>query len=194
MTLHAIIVAFERPINLRLLIDCFILQTDPRWKLYIMYDGPAPKDICEIMGLYDDERIQFYASAKREGSYGHPNRKKMLDALQGDDMDYVLLSNDDNYYVPRFVEMMLAKCSRTVGIVSCNTIHSHFEYKTHESQLKRGWIDMGAFLVKLPVAKAVGFTHRDFDADGMYAEECKTLSMANKYECIHIPKSLFVHN
>lgn len=194
MVLHVICVAYERPVPLRNLIDCFIRQTDPRWKLYIMYDGPAPKSICEVMGLYDDLRIEFYSSAKRNGQYGHPNRRKMLDKLEGDDMDYVLLTNDDNYYVPVYVEYMLQKCSRTVGIVSCNTVHSHFAYTVHESRLKRSQIDMGAFIVKYPVAKAVGFTHTDFDADGMYAEECATLSKANNYELIHIDKCLFIHN
>jgi hypothetical protein len=194
MILHVIAVAYERPIELRGLIDCFIRQTDPRWKLYIMYDGPAPKSICEVMGLYDDKRIEFYASAKRNGLYGHPNRKKMLDALEGDDMDYILLTNDDNWYVPVFVETMLGKCSRTIGIVYCDTVHSHFKYTVHESQLKRSYIDMGAFIVKYPVAKAIGFNHVDFDADGIYAEECRALSIANKYDLIHVNKPLFVHN
>lgn len=193
MTLHVIAVAYDRPIELRVLIDSFLRQTDPLWKLYIMYDGPAPKKICEIMGLYDDERIYFYASVKRNGMYGHPNRRRMLDKLDGDDMDYVLLTNDDNIYVPLYVEYMLQKCSRTVGIVSCNTVHSHFAYNIHESRLKRSHIDMGAFIVKLPVAKAVGFTHIDYDADGMYAEECTALCLANRYELVHIPKPLFIH-
>jgi hypothetical protein len=117
----------------------------------------------------------------------------MLDKLDAEEMDYVLLTNDDNFYVPVYVEMMLQKCSRTVGIVSCNTVHSHFGYSVHESKLKRSQIDMGAFIVKYPIAKSVGFVHTEFDADGMYAEECHAMCRAQGWEYIHIPKPYFIH-
>ena len=192
--IQIIAVAYNRPIQLRTLIDCFLVQTDPRWNLHIVYDGPAPDIIQEIMGLYEDNRINFYCSQKRNGCYGHPNRRKALEKLKGDDSDFVLLTNDDNYYVPVFVEQMLQAATRTVGIVSCNTVHSHFQYKVHESRLIENGIDMGAFIVRYPIAKNIGFKYDDFSADGKYAVECAEACRACRMEVVHIPKPYFVHN
>jgi len=195
MKLIVISVAYERPIPLRILIDCFIIQTDQRWKLSVIYDGPVPKDVQKVMDLYaKNDKIVFYRSKERLGNYGHPNRKQVLDRLPGDDDDYVLMTNDDNYYVPVYIESMLSKCNNGVGIVSCNTVHSHFQYKVHESLLKCGRIDMGAFIVRYPIAKEVGFNHIDFAADGHYAEECAEACRLNRLQTIHIPKPLFIHN
>jgi hypothetical protein len=194
-TLHIIAVAYQRPIQLRILCDCFIVQTDPRWVLYIMYDGPPPEDIKQVMDLYNSEkRIHFMCSSHRNGNYGHPNRRKALAKLSGFPDDFVLLTNDDNYYVPVFVEYMMQQATRTVGMVICNTVHSHFQYKVHESKPIENSIDMGAFWVRLPIAKAVGFNWDDFSADGKYAEECANACRCNGLEVVHVYKPLFVHN
>ena len=194
MILKIIVVAYNRPIELRILCDCFLVQSIPNWELYIIYDGPAPKEIQEIMALYNDERIHFACSKYRNGNYGHPNRRKMLEILDGTNDDFVLLTNDDNYYVPVFVEYMLQQATRTVGIVSCNTVHSHFMYKVHESKLLTNGIDMGAFIVRYSIAKGIGFKHEEFEADGMYAEECANACRCANLTTYHIPKPLFCHN
>jgi hypothetical protein len=194
MTLHIIAVAYDRPIPLRILIDSFLVQTDARWILHIIYDGPAPDSIQQIMSGYNDSRINFFCSQKRNGCYGHPNRRKLLEKLSGDNDDFVLLTNDDNYYVPVFVEYMLQQATRTVGIVSCNTVHSHFQYKVHESKLIENAIDMGAFIVKFPIAKGIGFKYDDFSADGKYAEECANACRCSQLQTVHIDKPLFIHN
>ncbi len=194
MTLKIICVAYDRPVNLRILCDCFLTQTDPRWELYVIYDGPAPKEVQEVMALYNDSRITFICSQNRNGNYGHPNRRKMLERLSGETDDFVLMTNDDNYYVPVFVEYMLQQATRTVGIVSCNTVHSHFQYRVQQSQLKENHIDMGAFIVRYVIAKSIGFKYDDFSADGKYAEECANACKCNRFETVHIDKALFVHN
>jgi hypothetical protein len=104
------------------------------------------------------------------------------------------MTNDDNYYVPVFIEEMLQKATRTVGIVSCNTVHSHFQYKVHESKLVESGIDMGAFIVRYPIAKAIGFKYDDFSADGKYAVECAEACRCNRFDTVHISKPLFIHN
>ena len=194
MTIQIIAVAYERLIPLRILIDSFLVQTDPRWNLHVIYDGPVPQDIQNMVNGYSDERVNFYCTQKRNGKYGHPNRREMLNKLSGSHDDYVLLTNDDNYYVPTYVEKMLNECSKDVGIVSCNTVHSHFNYDVHNSHIAEGGIDMGAFIVRYEIAKAVGFNYTHFSADGKYAEECGMLCGANRLTVVHIPKPLFIHN
>jgi hypothetical protein len=171
-----------------------LVQTNPVWELNIIYDGPPPEIIKEIIGSYTDDRIKFFNSQKRLGNYGHPNRKQLLDKLACDPSDFILMTNDDNYYVPVFVEYMSQQATRLVGIVSCNTIHSHFQYRVHESRLVENGIDMGAFIVRAQIAKIVGFRYEDFSADGKYAEECANTCRAYKMEIVHLPKPLFIHN
>lgn len=194
--LKVIAVAYERPVQLRILIDCFVVQTSWKWELNIIYDGKPPEWYYQYIENYEaDDRIKFFNSEKRLGNYGHPNRKQMLEKLDCDEEeDFVLMTNDDNYYCPVFVEYMLCHATRLVGIVSCNTVHSHFQYDVHQSQLKENLIDMGAFIVRAKIAKIVGFRYADFSADGKYAEECARTARAYKYEVTHLAKPIFIHN
>jgi hypothetical protein len=195
MILKVISVAYNRPVQLRMLCDQFIVQTDPRWELSVIYDGPAPPEIKDIMGLYvGSNKIKFYCSEKRNGNYGHPNRRMMLDKLIGDSEDFVLLTNEDNYYAPVFVEKVLTHATRTVGVITYYTVHSHFDYDIHNPVLTEGGIDMGAFIVRFDIAKTVGFHYDHFSADGVYAQECGVLCKSKRMEVLNIPKPLFVHN
>ena len=195
MKLHIIAVAYERPIALRVLIDCFLLQTCPDWELNIVYDGPIPKDIMEVLKLYKGERRIFYTNTqKRIGNFGHPNRASMLQAIKGKKDDYVLITNDDNYYVPKFVEFFLYSTNPTIGMVYCNTLHSYYAYDVHQSMIQEKCIDMGCFIVRLDVAQETGFNHYNHSADGLYAEECQATCKRKGLTSRYIPKALFIHN
>jgi hypothetical protein len=60
--------------------------------------------------------------------------------------------------------------------------------------LKEGAIDMGCFAVKYSVAKAVGFNHQHFSADGAYAEDCANYCKKNKLDIVFLRYALFTHN
>lgn len=193
-TLHVICTAFNRPIQLRMMIDSFLLQTDGRWKLTVIHDGQASQEIHDIIGWYNDNRITFFETDIVGGSYGHPNRKYMLNQIQGDKDDFVLITNEDNYYVPAFVEYFLGACTPRVGMVYCNTIHSYLKYNILVTKVKENYIDMGSFIVRLAVAKATGFNHAHLSADGKYAEECFQTCRKRGLMPVCINKPLFVHN
>lgn len=192
--LQVICTAYERPTALRVLIESFLLQTNPNWVLYIIYDGTPPKEIFDVISSYEDKRIIFEHTPKRNGNYGHPNRDIMLQQIGGSNTDFVLITNDDNYYVPKFIEYMFNMIDNNTGIVYCDTVHSLLNYTLHKSVLRERGIDMGAFIVRFDIAKLVGFKSIHESADGAYAAECKRYcdnrGMLSKY----IPKPLFVHN
>jgi GT2 family glycosyltransferase len=207
MKLHIIVVAYERPIPLRILIDSFLVQTDQRWELTVVHDGPCSRKVTDTMKLYSkDKRIFYTESIKRYGCYGHPNRAAMLSQLKGEKDDFVLITNDDNYYVPIFVEMFLKEAKNDIGIVYCDMVHSHVKYDTEFTQLHPVWlrekfIDMGAFIVRLSIAQENGFNNcynldgtPCFSADGKYAEECNNLAVSKGLKPVHIKRMLFVHN
>jgi hypothetical protein len=194
MTLHVICAAYQRVIPLRILIDSFLVQTNPNWLLTIIHDGEMPPGVKEISEQYNDERITFGYTGKRNGFSGFGNRDMILKNISGEEGDFVMSTNDDNYYMPTFVECFLNECKPGVGIVYCNMIHSHFNYSILNTVLQRFYIDMGAFAVKLPLAKKIGITYRDDTADGRFAEACLAECNATGLKTVKIEKILYVHN
>ena len=195
MKLHVIVVAYVRVVTLEILVKCFQVQTCPDWVLHIVYDGPAPDYITQVMGpLMKDSRVIFYQSPERYEKYGHPNRRSMLQTIECNTGDYILMTNDDNYYTPRFVEFMLREVKPNIGIIYCDTVHSHFEYTINTSELRENGIDIGAFIVRADVAKQTGFNYDHFSADGKYAEECVITCNTKRLGFAKINKPLFVHN
>lgn len=193
-TLHVIVTVYDRPIHLRRLIDCFLLQTCPSWKLYVVCDGPPMSEILATMALYDDPRITFTSTPQVNGKWGHPNRKLMLEQLEPSSTDFVVITNDDNVYVTKFVEYFLASYNPKVGFIFCDTIHSYLDYNVMKTVLMVDHIDMGCFAVRLDVARTIGFTHEHFSADGTYAVECATYCLRKDLRRVYIPKPLFTHS
>lgn len=194
-TLHVIVVAYCRAIPLRILIDCFLVQTNPNWILHIVHDGPAPQEVKDVIALYNDPRILYFETPSVNGYYGHPNRGLILKQLTLNHRDCVLMTNDDNYYVPKFVEYILKEYRKEdVGFVYCNTVHSYYEYNLLISEIAENHIDMGSFVVKLDIAKRIGFHHIHLSADGTYAVECANYCRLRRLRIIHIAKPIFIHN
>jgi hypothetical protein len=192
--LHVVVVAYHRPIALRMLIDCFLLQTYQDWAMTIIHDGPAPEDIMEVIESRRDPRIMFTDSETESGNHGFYIRRMMLSILSGEETDFVLNTNDDNIYVPRFIELMMREVMPDTGIVFCDTVHSHQEYNLQVSELKVSSIDLGAFIVRLDVAKKAGFTHDTYAFDGYYAEDSLSTAISKGLRAVHVRKPLFIHN
>lgn len=197
LTLNVICVAYKRTLPLKILINAFLNQSDPRWRLFIIHDGPASEDLHQMLAQHKDVRILYQQTETLNGSWGHPNRRAMLGKMPFNHRDFVLITNDDNYYVPTFVEVMLkhaGKRANPVGMVFCDTLHNYTGYEVLHTSIRRGRVDMGSFIVRNDVAKKVGFNFDDFDADGIYAEQCSAYCRRYKIGVVYVPKCLFVHN
>jgi hypothetical protein len=195
MQLHIIIAAYGKAVATAGLLNSLIVQTNKSWVTYVVHDGPPAPDFAELKNVIKDPRIGFYNSARQFGCYGHINRKMTLETINGGPNDFVLITNCDNYYIPIFVERMLGEAKHDVGIVYCDTLHSHQGYAVQSSALKLSYIDMGAFIVRLDIAKENGFNHVDYPAaDGLFAEECAARCASKNLWTVHINKVMFVHN
>lgn len=193
--LKIIMVAYQRVIPLRIAVDSFLNQSDPNWELYIVHDGPPPEEIKELMVRRQDARIHFRCTPNQNGCWGHRNRAAVLQQLEFNENDFVLMTNDDNYYVPSYVGMVREQVVPGVGMVYYNTLHNYWNYIVHQSRLKEGGIDMGAFIVRGSIARAVGFNHINITADGRYCEECAAYCQAHNMRIVYIPGVVpFVHN
>lgn len=192
--LHVIITVWNRAIQLRQMVDGFLLQTSDKWRLHIIHDGNPSPEIMAVMALYNDPRIKFQATPTVNGNYGHSNRKLMLEQMEFSHEDFVLITNDDNAYVPKFVEYFLKECHTDVGFVYCNTLHSYMNYDILKTEVKENHIDMGSFIVRVDMAKKTGFVHTHISADGAYAVECEQNCKKHHLKTVYIPKCLFIHN
>lgn len=202
MKLHVIVIAYDRPIPLRILVDSFIVQHSQNpsitvdWDMIIVHDGPASPEVLKTASLYEDNpKISFIATDQRTGNWGHANRREMLQLIDGDPDDFVLITNDDNYYIPRFIELFFAEARATkTGFIYCDFLHHNFNYDVLCSKIRVNHIDMGAFIVNLKIAQEVGFIHDLPESDGLYAEECATKCAQKGYRVVKVDKPLFVHN
>jgi len=194
--LRIIAVTYGHTTELEVFIGSLLLQTCRDWTLDVWHDGEPPEKVHEIMSRYEsDERVVLRWSESRMGLWGHPNRKAGLEGLQCSEEDFVLITNADNYYAPNFVEDMLAVGNeKDVGIVFCDTIHSHLRWGYQRSVLREGGLDMGCGIVRADVAQSVGFPLENFSADGKYFEACAKECVARGLVAVHISKGLFVHN
>jgi len=193
MKIKIICVAYERPITMCGLIDSLIVQTNPNWELTIVHDYKASDDVWGVIWNHDDPRVIFVESETRTENYGHVNRRAMLENMPSSD-GFLLMTNDDNYYVPVFIEYFLREVEPDVGMVYCDSVHSHFEYNHHKTKIQVDHIDIGSFIVRTDIAKAVGFHGVEFNADGYYAELCLEECHKRGLREVYIPKPLFVHN
>lgn len=194
MKIHVICTVFQRTVPIGRLIYEFLLQTNPNWTMSIIHDGPASQDIVLLVESFKESRITFQSTPQVNGFWGFPNRRKMVQEIQGSDNDFILCTNDDNQYLQVFIEYFINQCKSDVGMVYCNTLHSYMDYNILHTEVRSCHIDMGSFIVRMDVAKKVGFNHQHEQADGSYAEECAAECRARGLKIISINKALYVHN
>lgn len=190
MLVEFIIPTYYRPLPLKSMLASLVAQTDGDWGAIVMIDNDKNEEIEAIINSFNDGRIRHHYMDKRYNDWGHTPRQM---GKQMSDANYIIMTGDDNYYTPNFVEE-LKKASvhyEYPGLIYWNMIHSHFKYEYFECRLNMGQIDMGAFATRKDIAHAIPLgTH--YAADGFFIEEYK-----NKYDherSIKINKVLFVHN
>jgi len=199
MELEIVCTAFERPAALMTQLCSFAAQTLQNFNIVVFHDGynsAIESVVNEFRNIYPQIQIKYRFSDNRYNDYGHSLREvALLDATS----EFLLLTNDDNYYTPNFLEeLMPALKSRVYDIRYCNMIHCHKKYRSHSplgyhplyTQMKLGWIDIGSFIFNTRKGQKAKFSDRSFDADGLFLERM----IANGARSYKSDKFLFVHN
>ena len=211
MTLGIVVVAYKRPKPLRALVASIQAQTVDDWRMWILHDGPAGDH--QKIGHHEhswlerdwagwaDERIRVLETGERLGAYGHPLRAEGITRAEG---DWLLITNDDNYYAPVFIERMMAKTGPNVACVLCDMVHNHprtdylgrggkaSPYGVLIAKPRRMFADIGCFIVPTAVAKKVGFKWRQYEGDGLYLEAVIKAQPGKRVAKVN--QILFVHN
>lgn len=178
ITFIAVTYGHTKP-QIDVLINSFLCQTDPNWKLWIVHDGPNA-EVRSWVESYTDSRITYFESETRTGYWGHYNRKWLLDKV---DTKYVSFSNCDNYYTPVYVEYMRQAADELkLHIIIAPIVHNYPNvnvpgdppYSVLDSRFGLNGVDFMCFIIQTEVLKAVGFNHPEFTgADGMIIEDTK---------------------
>lgn len=198
--IHIISVAFERHGELKVFVQSWLNQTEENWFLTIIHDGPN-EEFLKIMKQfknYKPNNIDYYCTKTRHNDYGHSLREEGLKNIKG---DFVLLSNCDNYFVPKTLKYLnepLNHYGDNVDVVLFNMVHSHsgkkfLSYSPLKTEYKRNFIDISAAIVKKELAEKVGFRDKSFAGDATYFEDIYKIKK-EKTKVIKVNRILLVHN
>lgn len=200
--IHVIAVAFEKLDELKVFVQSWINQTKDNWILTVIHDGPN-EEFSSIMSGYKDEcsaRIEYVCTEKRFNDYGHSLRDIGLKNIKG---EYVLLTNADNYFIPRAIEFINEVIfERQPEVVIFDMVHSHDRpggrnipaYSFFETKLERFSIDISSAIVKANLAEKAGFRDKTHDGDASYFEDVMKLKFPDGISYAKISRVLFVHN
>jgi glycosyltransferase involved in cell wall biosynthesis len=187
-----IIPTYNRPDKLMVILMSLKVQTVNQWRVHVVadaiYDGyQEVKDYFK-----NDDRFKFSELNGPHKDWGHTARNYGLEHLEE---EWVVMSGDDNYYVPVFVETFLEsiKLRKDVNFVHCNLVHNWVrnDYIPLVSVPRVNRIDIGNFMSKSEFAKQLRLDVTKANADGLFVEEYLEKFKGN---IIHIEKFLYVHN
>ncbi len=187
-----VIPTYNRPNQLMGIISSIFSQRSDKWKIHVVADGPY--DGYQKVKDYftGDDRIRFSELDGPFKDWGHTPRNYGLEHATE---DFVVMSGDDNYYMPVFVDHFLDVASKGgVHFVYCDMIHNwvNFEYHHIKSQPRYGAIDIGNFMAKRTNAQKLRLDVTREAADAVFVEQY--MKKFNREGVRYIPKPLYVHN
>lgn len=193
MKIEFIIPTYSRINHLITILGSLMSQSNPNWKAHIVSDCP-PEDVQEkikkTIEFFDDERFKLTILPERHNDWGHTPRQYGLDNATE---EWVLMTGEDNYYVPEFVDIMLSE-GKDHHFVYCNLIHNwvNREYLPVQSKLELGGIDIGNFMTKTNMAQKIKLRTDHQWADWFFIEEFQKKYKIAKYKKVN--RILYVHN
>jgi len=193
MYIEFIIPTYNRVNHLITLIGSLMAQSNPNWKAHIIADCP-PEDIQNkikgVVDFFNDKRIKLTILPERYNDWGHTPRQY---GVNNSTEEWVLMTGEDNYYVPEFVDSMLVE-GKNQHFVYCDMVHNWTDkqYISVKTKLNFGHIDIGCFMIKTNMAQKIKLRVNEEWADWYFVEE-----FVNKFKHANVKKInklLYVHN
>lgn len=185
-----IIPTWERPEELKLILQSLMVQTNPNWTAHVIIDG-LTNDYREVKDMYQNEsRVRFSHVDGPNNDWGHTARNYGLDHAQE---EWIVMTGDDNYYIPTFVQNFLTEGEEGRDLVYCDLLHEmkRDDYQSIKSRIAEGYIDIGNFMTRRTIIGDLRLITNSYQAD------FKFVNYINKYKTSKvgkINKILYVHN
>ena len=179
-----IIATYNRPIHLRSFVISLALQTYRDFEVIVM-DEAQDEKTKKLNKKFCKELKVKYHQCPDFNDWGQTAKEKALDFVKG---EYVMFPNDDAYYVPTALEVMV-KGMEGSDMVYCDWLFDNQGYNKIEVQPKVGRIDVGGFMTKTKIVKELGWKDKGNEGDGKLIE-----AIANKYKHKKVEGVLYVKN
>lgn len=191
MIIEFVIATYINTEALILMLQCLRVQTSSSWIAHVVIDGhnDAYEHIKEMYN--DDKRIRFTNIDGPNNDYGHSPRNYGLEQATG---DFVILTSDDNYYVPTFVEVFTKSARKNTRFMYCNMIHNYSAYKPQDCYPMFQHIDIGNMVMRTEYAKQLRLDVKAHMADGWMCEEFISKFCQDTATVLKINNTLYVHN
>lgn len=198
--LSIVVVSYRQPMALQCLLSSLACQTVQNFEVLVYHDGPdaETREVAERFTRLSN-RFRYHETEMRHNDWGHSLRSLGLEEAKG---DYLLITNGDNYYVPRFAEFVWEAVERGgPDMVLWDLVHSYSSpgrrtlrcYTPFHVFPAKYMIDIAAVMVRTALAKRVGFTDRSHSADATYVEQLLSLP-DTPLTVMKVEKTLAVHN
>lgn len=193
-------VSYRQVDQLLTFLQCLTCQTLQNFNIIILHDG-QDSDTKQALNAFQNRtniKLGIFFSDQRHNDWGHTLRQV---ALELTDAEFIILTNADNYYIPRMVEYAFAAIDKyNLDMVHWDMIHSHnypggrnlVDYSLFKTLPAARSIDIGSFIVRTSVAKSVGFSYQSYDADGKFFSDLLSTGLIRRIG--YIDRVLFVHN
>ncbi len=137
-----------------------------------------------MIGGGGDARVRLVETERARGNWGHPYRQQGIDSARG---ELIGLSNDDNYYVPGYLEQMVNALERErAELAMCDMLHSYWGWR-----LLRAGHDLGSWIARRELVLRTPWEGEDFFSDARYLERLKK-NAGDRIAVVDRP--LFIHN
>jgi len=198
--LTVVVAAYHQVTELDCLLKSFACQTLQNFKVIVIHDGQhdETREVVKQNSLKFPGLFEYMETKERHNDYGHSLRSMGIEWAQ---TEFVMLTNGDNYYAPRFVEFMFEAIDRgSLDVVLCDMVHSHLNpgysiqrsYRFFRTRPFRHCVDIGSFIAKSEKSKKVGFRDKRADGDATYFEDI--LGKTGPTTVGKVNKVLMVHN
>ena len=199
MKIEFIVPTFQRTEHLAVLLGSLVCQTSPNWTAHVIADCPDDdtfKRIKAVVDFYYDNRIRLSKTNFRHNDWGHTPRNIGLQEAQ---QEWIVMTGEDNYYMPRFVADFLdvAKSDPSIFFVFCNFVNIYRTvnnvYYPVKAKLELGFIDIGCFMFKNLLRYDLKLDTKLMEADYKFAQEYLIQNEGNG-NIVQLDKMLYVHN
>ena len=190
-----IVVCYERYYNVQCLIYSLLSQTYDNFEVILIHDGYNTEHRQIIEPYLNDKRFKYIQTDQRYNDWGMTLRNIGLKEATG---EWVINTNDDNYYVPVYLEELnkVIESNQECNFLYYDCVLNHHNIINHNKkdygllipELRHSYIDMGQFAVKNDIITKYRF-QSVAPADGVLVEEMK-----HELKPEYIDKILFVHN
>ena len=165
-----------------------LAQTYKNIEIYVHHDGPVEDKSVRSKIENISPLVKFIETPQRKGNWGHYDRRDV--ALIQPHAEWVVFTNDDNYYVPDFTYNFLELLHNANSEMWwCNFLLNGIGYQVVDSNIEVNRIDMGAFMSSTRIIAETPWTSFAPEADGIYA-----VDLCRKTRAVKAGGVLFVHN